>query len=759
MFRRTHTKLICDVSELTALIHGASRLEDLLQRITEMVTSHMECEVCSVYLYDAAADELILKATKGLKPQAIDNVRMKPGEGLTGVAFKEKRPICEGQADRNPNYRYFPEIGEEKFNSLLAVPIIRGVTDIGVIVVQSAKRDYFTPEDIQVFRAITAQLASTIETARLLLNVGDKREKPKVTNLTGLKFVKGKSGAEGVAYGPSVVLDESLTDMSAFLSTDERRLGEADFLNAINKTENDLTAVQQNIEESLYDVAGLIFSAHVLMLKDQQFIDEVLALIRAGQSAQAAVVAVVDGFANRLAAIQDDYLRERAADIRDVGRRLLENLTGKTIASLSHEGKVVIAKELFPSDALKLYSQKIKAIVLLSGGVTGHVAILARSLNLPLVIAHEHGLLNLPAEMPVLVDAVMGYVYLDPDESTRQQTFAREDVNRDIATLKKFTEEPTVTQDGVAIKLLSNINLLGDLKAALAFNAQGVGLYRSEFPFMIRDSFPTEEEQVAIYKRLLEGMPDKPVTMRTLDIGGDKLLSYFDYGREENPFLGLRSIRFSLTHPDIFNAQLKAMLRAAHGHTLKILFPMIASLDEFLQAKGMVQECIHDLQLKGVPCHDKPQLGVMIELPSVIEVIDEIACEADFFALGTNDLIQYLLAVDRTNDKVASFYNPYHPSVLRAIKRITESLTKHSKELCVCGDMARDPRSIPVLLGLGIRSLSMDARYLPNVCQQLKHIHLDRARHLVDELLAQSQIARIQQILNEQCSSFGVINS
>lgn len=756
MFRRTHTKLICDVSELTALIHSASRLEDLLQRITEMIAGHMECEVCSVYLFDDASGQLILKATKGLKPQAIDNVRLKPGEGLTGVAFKEKRTICEGQADKNPNYRFFPEIGEENFNSLLAVPIIRGATDIGVIVVQSVKRDYFTKEDTQVFRAITAQLASTIETARLLLNVKERRDKPKASNLTGLKFIKGKSGAEGVAYGPSVVLDESLTDLTAYYQAGDKQYTEEDFHQAINKTENELNQLQQDIEESLYDVAGLIFSSHIMMLKDQQFIDEVVKSIREGEHAVMAIAKVVEGFASRLAAIQDDYLKERAADIKDVGRRLLENLTGKTLSALSHEGKVVIAKELFPSDALKLYSQKIKGLVLLSGGVTGHLAILARSLNLPLVIVHELGLLSLPPGYPVLVDAVMGYVHLDPDEGTRQQTFTREEVNRDIETLKKYTLEEAKTQDGTAVKLLVNINLLGDLKAAVAFNAQGVGLYRSEFPFMIRNNFPTEEEQVLIYQRLLEGMKGKPVTMRTLDIGGDKLLSYFDYGREENPFLGLRSIRFLLMHPEIFCAQLKAMLRAAKGHNLKILFPMVSSIDEFLQAKTIVHECIAELAKARIPMNDKPQLGIMVELPALIEVIDDVVKEADFLALGTNDLIQYMLAVDRTNDKVASLYVPHHPAVLRAIQKVAKAAQEHKKELCVCGDMARDPRCIPLLLGMGIRSLSMDARFLPNVHQQLKHINLAEARRLVTDVLAQSQITRIQHLINNSCILFGV---
>lgn len=753
LFRRTHTKLICDVSELTALIHGASRLDDLLSRMTKMIAEHMACEVCSVYLYEPSSDELVLKATYGLKPQAVDHVRLGVGEGLTGVAFKEKRAICEGHADRHPQFRYFPEIGEEKFDSLLAVPIIRGSNDIGVIVVQSIKRDYFNEEDVQVFRAITAQLASTIETARLLLQVKDNKDRPKVSRQDELpRFIKGQAGCEGVAFGPAAILDEDLTDLSSFIEPNQDHLGKDAFENALRVTEAKIEELQEQMAEDLYDVAGLIFSAQIMMLKDQQFIDEVNQMIASGQNAVIAVSQVVERFAKQLSSIQDEYLRERANDIRDVGRRLLEQLTGKTVHALSHEGKIIIAKELFPSDALKLYSQRIKGIVMLSGGVTGHVAILARSLNLPLVLTQEMGLLSLPPETLLLVDGVMGYVYVDPDEMTHKQIAAREEVNKDIDTLKTYVQHPPISQDGIAMTLMANINLLGDLKAATAFGAQGVGLYRSEFPFMIRNAFPTEEEQVLIYRRLLDGMKGLPVTMRTLDIGGDKLLSYFDYGKEDNPFLGLRSLRFSLTHPDIFMAQLSAMLRAGHGHTLKILFPMVASLDEFLQAKGLVQECIHRLSQKGVAINEHPSFGVMVELPSIIEVIDEIAAEADFLALGTNDLVQYMLAVDRTNEKVASFYMPYHPAVLRAMKRVVDAAKEHGKSLCVCGDMARDKRGMLILMGLGIRILSMDGRYLPMAHQYVRQCDIGQAQRMVDLLLKQSQISRVQQILDESCS-------
>ena len=294
---------------------------------------------------------------------------------------------------------------------------------------------------------------------------------------------------------------------------------------------------------------------------------------------------------------------------------------------------------------------------------------------------------------------------------------------------------------------MANINLLGDLKAANEFKADGVGLYRTEFPFMIRSNFPSEEEQYLIYRRLVEGMPGKEITLRTLDIGGDKILSYSDYGKEENPFLGLRSIRLSLKHTDVFIAQLRAILRSGAGRRIRILFPMISSMDEFLQAKSIVQECIHQLKTERKEFIQNPPLGVMIELPSMVEIIDEMAQEADFFSIGTNDLIQYMLAVDRTNDRVAQMYLPHHPSVLRALKKIVDAGLKHGKEVSICGDMANDPKYLSLLLGLGIRCFSMDARYLPRMHERLRQLSIQECEKLTQEVLAQSQISRITQIL------------
>ena len=523
--KRDHTKLICDVGEITGLFHAAPSMEEFLQKITDMVTHHMECEVCSIYLYYADQQELVLKATKGLNPDSVNKVRMKIGEGLTGLALKEKRPICEGQAKNNPNFRFFPGIGEEKFESFLAVPILRGSVEIGAMVIQSEKKNYFSTEDIQVFRAITTQLAATIETARLLITLNDKKEKIRAPIPEDLKFVKGRCGSEGVAFATTMIVNESLIDMQQFIAVSGgKQYNEADLYRALEETERQLEDLQVKLEATLQDMPALIFTAQILMLKDKGVTDSFFSLIRGGINPPLAIIEVVSDYVSKFSKIEDAYLREKIYDVKDVGRRLLENLTGHARTYHDYEDKIVIARELYPSDALKLFTQKIKGIILLSGGAASHVAILARSLNIPLVVTNELALLSLDPTTEVLLDADMGNIYINPDPLVKAKVLQREELNRNISGLKKMISTHPSTRDGVAVKFMANINLLGDLKAANEFKADGIGLYRTEFPFMVRSNFPSEEEQCLIYRRLVEGMPGKEITLRTLDIGGDKIL-------------------------------------------------------------------------------------------------------------------------------------------------------------------------------------------------------------------------------------------
>jgi len=541
------------------------------------------------------------------------------------------------------------------------------------------------------------------------------------------------------------VMDENFTELSHYLKDPTGDLTLADFHRAVESTERQLEGLQTQIESTLFDVASLIFTAQILMLKDKFFIDGIVDRIKGGQTPVAAVIAVVESYIWKLNQIDNAYLRDKIHDVKDVGRRLLDNLAGRKDTAREYAGKLLIARELLPSDVLKLYSQKIKGIILLSGGVTSHASILSRSLNVPLIIADEPGLLSIRAGTPVLMDAVMGQVHVDPAKELVEKILEREDLHKDMASLKSMIQQSPCTKDGVAVKLMANINLLGDLKAALEFNAQGVGLYRTEFPFIMRNNFPVEEEQFQIYKRLLEGMKGKEVTFRTLDIGGDKVLSYYNNEKEENPFLGLRSIRFSLRHREIFVQQIRAILRAGGASPIRIMFPMISSLDEFFQARDIVRECVKELT-KEKHSVANVKLGVMIELPSVLEIIDELAREADFFSIGTNDFIQYILAVDRTNEKVADMYVPHHPSVLRALKKVVDAAVRFKKSVSVCGDMAHDLKYFAFFIGIGIREFSVDARYLPRMHRELSVLKVKETEAFAQKILEKITVRETSQL-------------
>jgi len=746
--KRDHAKLICDIGELSGLFQDAPSMEAFLQKIVELIADHMASDVCSIYLFYEDQNELILKATKGLNPSSVNNVRMKLGEGLTGKSLYEMRPICEGKVRDNPGFRFFPGIGEERFESFLVVPILRGHIRIGAIVIQSEKKDCFNSDDVYVFRAITSQLANTIETAKLLMTLDEaKKTAAPVKRAQDIKFVKGRVGCEGVSYAPVFVIREEFTQLKRFSTDFSRAFTLDEFYSAVEITEKQLTDLQSQIESTLYDVASLIFTAQTLMLKDKTFIQAIVAMIEKGANPPEAIIQIVEGYVRKLSLIDDAYLREKIHDIKDVARRILENLVGSKENHHDYHGKIIIALELLPSDTIKLYSQGVKGIIVLSGGVTSHLSILSRSLNIPLVIADEPGLMTLIDDTQVLLDAVMGQIHVKPVQELVAKILEREELHENIDSLKALVRKDPSTQDGTRVHLWANINLLGDLKAANEFDAQGVGLYRTEFPFLMRSDFPTEEEQYQIYLRLLQGMKGKEVTFRTLDIGGDKVLSYYNNEKEENPFLGLRSIRFSLQHKEIFAQQIRAILRAGHGYAIRIMFPMVSSIDEFRQAQNVVDECKKELAAESQAFHKSPELGVMIELPAVLEIIEELAAEADFFSVGTNDLIQYILAVDRTNEKVADLYVPHHPAVLRALKKVAAAGDRYKKKVCICGDMAHDPKYLAFFVGIGIRHLSVDPRYLPQIHERLARTTLREAQDLSAKLLKSRTIAETTQLI------------
>ncbi|MGA1875266.1 MAG: phosphoenolpyruvate--protein phosphotransferase [bacterium] len=743
-----HIKLLCDIGELTEIFSESTSIESFLQKIVIMVAHHMETDVCSIYLYDEEKQLLVLKATHGLKADAVGKVALKAGEGLVGLALKESLSICEKVGSSHPNFKLIEGIFEERFESFLAVPILRGISKIGVLVVQREKKRCFGKEDAMALRIAASQLAGIIEQAKLLMTLRQKHESGKNTGLLeNRKFIRGKVASEGFALaGARVLAREKYFEF--FLQEDfDDSYTLDDFNQAVKETEQQLKDLQASVEEKLADTASLIFTAHLLILKDRKFTGGMTELMKKGESPPRAVIKVAQKYMKILSQSTNPYIREKVQDLKDLAVRLMRNLLSDRQEPDTGKEQIVIAEELFPSDILKLSSEGVSGIILVTGGVTSHLSILARSLQIPMIIVDLPELLTLPQGTMVLLDAELGNIYLEPSEEIMTAFKARNDDRAGLSKRKRRMKDHTVTKDGLRVKLLANINLLTDLKLARELHAEGVGLYRTEFPFLIRSTFPSEEEQFVVYRKLIEGMPGKVITFRTLDIGGDKVLSYYRNTREENPFLGMRSIRFSLRNKDIFVQQIRAMLRAGKEADMKIMFPMISSVDELQEAKRIVFECVEALQKENIPHHERPAIGMMVEIPSVLEILDELAQEADFFCIGTNDFIQYMLAVDRTNEKVADFYLPYHPSVLRSIKKVVETATRHGLEVSICGDMAHDERYLPYLLGIGLRIFSLNPFYLPKIQQAISKIAITEATKAAESLMSHGNIRDIARIL------------
>jgi phosphotransferase system, enzyme I, PtsP len=723
-----HLKLLVDFGELN-WVSGSKDIQSFLNRIVSLVRRHMEADVCSIYLYDEAVQELVLEAAEGADGVPVGQLRRKLGEGLTGLALQELRPIRLREGRKHPAFKLVP--GLDLFESYLCMPILRGIERIGVLTLQRKADRAFEESDERALHVIAAQLANIIENARLpalgraVAQAGSAAARAAALARRGP--IRCSAASEGCAAGPSFAYDRdrSLTRwVEGNLPPATRERFEA----ALDATEAQLVRLQAEVERTLDDAASLIFSSHLLILRDPGFAGEIGALVDRGEQPAKALVDVARKYMDIFARSPNLYVQEKVQDIKDIVIRILDNLAvAREPGADPLQGRLVIARELLPSDILRLASEKVAGIVLVGGGVTSHVSILVRSLRIPMLIADRPELLELPDGTPLHLDGDMGNLYVDPAADVAATLAGRLDAER--RTARRAIRPETRTADGERVRLLTNINLLSDMKLAMQIGAEGVGLYRTEFPFLIRDDFPTEAEQYVIYRRIMEASGGKEVVFRTLDVGGDKALSHAG-PREANPFLGLRSIRFSLANPDVFRQQVRAILRACAPAPAKIMFPMVSSQDELAAASRLVAECVKAV---GSPA---PILGTMIEIPSIVEIIEEVAREIDFFSIGTNDFVQYMLGVDRGNERVAGFYVPHHPSVLRALRRIVAAAHKAGKDVSVCGEMVHRRPYLAFLLGIGVRTLSMDAGYLPDVQDFIARLTIREAEDYAAVLLA-----------------------
>ncbi|MBG9450085.1 phosphoenolpyruvate-protein phosphotransferase [Cytobacillus firmus] len=567
-----------------------------------------------------------------------------------------------------------------------------------------------------------------------------------------MSFLNGIAASSGIAIAKAYRLVEP--DLSFDKVTVENAGQEVErFQSALAESKGELEVIRDNAHKELGADKAAIFDAHLLVLSDPELISPIEDKIKTENvNAESALKETADMFITMFEQMDNEYMKERAADIRDVTKRVLSHLLGVQVVNPSTiaEEVIIIAEDLTPSDTAQLNRQFVKGFTTDIGGRTSHSAIMARSMEIPAVVGTKDSTKQINNGDMVIVDGLKGLVHINPPpEAIAEYKEEHRKFEEQKAEWAKLVNEKSVTADGHHVELAANIGTPKDLKGVVENGGEGVGLYRTEFLYMGRDQLPTEEEQFESYKAVLEGMSGKPVVVRTLDIGGDKELPYLNLPKEMNPFLGFRAIRLCLEEQDMFRTQLRALLRASTYGNLKIMFPMIATLDEFRQGKAILEEEKQKLVSEGTQVADNIEIGIMVEIPSTAVMAEQFAKEVDFFSVGTNDLIQYTMAADRMNERVSYLYQPYNPAILRLVKMVIDAAHKEGKWAGMCGEMAGDETAIPLLLGLGLDEFSMSATSILKARSQISRLNKKDMEALAEKALHMNTAEEVVQAVKE----------
>ena len=697
-----------------------------LDRIVRMIAKGFKTDVCSVYAYNPYTNTLALKATVGLSQDSVGAIEMDVGEGLTGLVIETMTPVFIRNPAAHPRYKFYDGSGEEKYNTYLGIPLIYYKKIIGALVLQTRAEEGISESDIQLFKNIAGHIAATI--AFTILQE-ERRKADAVTPLkpdekttdnrrTGLRqnHLRGEAVSDRVASGYAYVMMETIAfdhiHAAAVIDT------AAEIHRLEGAFDNAAAQIRQVADKSqlLAEQDKAIIDAHLMFLSDKSLREKVKANINQGESAEFSLKQVILEYVNLFKSMNDPYLSERYADVLDIGHRVLANLVGvnEMPDQAFTRDTIIIASDISPVDLLAIRQPNLKGVVLAQGGRTSHTVIMAKSLEIPIVIGVETVFDVVRTNDFLIVDGVSGIVYVNPDPDIRTKYERRQAESRQLfKDLERLRDLPAVTRDGVDVRLGANIGLLSDLMLARRYGADHIGLYRTEFPFLLRKTFPSEEEQVDLYTRAIRKADGRVLSIRTFDVGGDKFLSYLEYPREDNPILGWRAIRLSLELEGIFRTQIRALLRASSHGKIRMLFPMIAAVDEIRTVKALVDDEKQNLARDGI-AHDRNiELGIMVEVPAAVPILDRLLHYVDFVNIGTNDLIQYILAVDRNNKKVARYFNALHPSVIATVDEIISVCRRLKKQVCICGEAAATRESIFLFIGMGADHLSMIPSAIP----------------------------------------------
>ena len=683
--------------------HAASP-DEQAQRIVDAVCEAIGTDICSLYALDGDAN-LLLLASHGLNVRP--GATVPRGAGLVGLVARSHHPVNLADAALHPEYHHLAGSKEEDFPGFCGVPVVTRGESVGVLVVQTRQARTLGPDHVAFVETLAAHLALLLKDTTL----------PLLTQSRSDVRAKGISGAPGIGIGRA-----RLADPARLANVTLERCEDVD--REVSSFRELIRATAQSIKDELGALSSRvsadtssIFDAYGMLLQDQSLIDHVEAQIHDGFQVPAALKLSIGHFSDLFFAMEDPYLRARHEDIRHLGNKLyrvwLSLSADRAVAEDINEPVVLIGEALSVSDIANLPPGKLAAIACSDGSSLSHIAVLANALGIPAVMGMP-GVGDLRAGELLIVDGTAATVINKPSASLLREYQETLQSHRQLENSRAGLRDlPAATLDGVHVALLANTGLQEDLMPGIANGAEGIGLYRTEIPFMIRQNLPTEEEQVVVYRKVLDAYPGSPVYIRTLDVGADKPLPYLPASNEDNPALGLRGIRFTLDNVQLLTTQLRAIIRAAGDRTdVRVLFPMVSATAELDSVYRVVDDVLLQLKAEGL-AHHKPLLGVMVEVPAVISLLPFWKGRIDFVSVGTNDLSQYLLAIDRNNPLVANLYESVHPSVLREIMRVVDYCLKEKLPLCICGEMASDPVAVLLLLGMGVTQLSMSSSKIP----------------------------------------------
>ncbi|HKH34463.1 MAG TPA: phosphoenolpyruvate--protein phosphotransferase [Beijerinckiaceae bacterium] len=723
-----------------------------LDKIVVLIAGNMVAEVCSVYVMRADG-ALELYATEGLNREAVHLTTMKAGEGLVGLIAQTAEPLALPDAQSHPAFSYRPETGEEIYHAFLGVPLLRAGNTLGVLVVQNRTYRVYTEEEMEALQTTAMVLAEMLASGELQAIAAQE-----ATALRKPLHQRGLPLADGVGLG-HVVLHEPRIVVKNLIAED---------------VPGELRRLEQAIEETRAAIDELIAHGDVahhgehrevletfrMFAHDQGWLRRMREAVLSGLTAEAAVERVQSDNRARMLRQKDPYLRERLHDLDDLANRVLHRLVGRefvTAQASLPDNAILVARSMGPAALLEYDRSRLRGLVLEEGGPTSHIAIVARALNIPAVGEVENATALVEPGDAIIIDGSVGDVQIRPRADVEAAYAAKARLRaRRQEQYRKLRDLPAITKDGVRIGLNLNAGLLVDLPHLAETGASGIGLFRTELQFMISERLPSGAEQQKFYSAVLDSVGDSPVTFRTLDIGGDKILPYMKKVEEENPALGWRAIRISLDRPGLLRSQVRALIRAAAGRPLKVMFPMVATCDEFARAKAVVRREQAYVARHGYALPASIELGAMVEVPSLLFEIDDIAREADFLSVGSNDLMQYLFAADRENRMVAHRFDPLSPPSLRALKLIVERAAAAGRPVTVCGELGGKPLEAMALIGLGFRELSMSPASVGPVKAMIHKLEAARVAELLDQELARPAVETLRPLLTELAENHGI---